>query len=166
MKGATIATVTAALALGGCASVMSESKQNVRLSSDPDAARVTVTNQAGERVQVGVVWPMLLYFDGEEYEVRFAKDGFEESTVTVSASPNGWYIGGNILIGGLIGWLIVDPATGAMYNLSPDKVSAELDERVAYEDRDDGAAALHVTLLGELPRHARAHLERIGAARQ
>ena len=42
-----------------------------------------------------------------------------------AAQWDGWYIGGNILVGGLIGWFIVDPLTGAMYTL-PKEVNADL----------------------------------------
>ena len=37
-------------------------------------------------------------------------------THSVTAGLNGWYFG-NILIGGLVGMLIVDPLTGAMYRM-------------------------------------------------
>ena len=47
-------------------------------------------------------------------------------TVTVDTKANGWYIGGNILLGGLIGWLIVDPATGAMWTLDTKEINATL----------------------------------------
>ena len=46
---------------------------------------------------------------------------------------DGWYIG-NILFGGLIGMLIVDPATGAMYNL-PDRVDINLDQDASSDDQ-------------------------------
>lgn len=41
----------------------------------------------------------------------------------------GWYLVGNIFIGGLIGWLIVDPLTGAMWTLSPDMIYAPLGQQ-------------------------------------
>ncbi|MDP2932712.1 MAG: hypothetical protein Q8N81_01105, partial [bacterium] len=34
----------------------------------------------------------------------------------------GWYGGGNIIIGGLIGWVIVDPLTGGMYKIEDTSV--------------------------------------------
>lgn len=42
----------------------------------------------------------------------------------IVSTVNGWYIG-NILFGGVIGLLAVDPATGAMYSF-PDSVNATL----------------------------------------
>lgn len=167
MKRYTIATLLAASLLSGCATLVGDSKQNVQLNSTPEGAQVTITNQAGKRVSTGET-PMSVtletsagYFDGEEYVVTFTKAGFEERTITVSASPNGWYIAGNLVFGGLIGWLVVDPLTGAMYSLSPEEVSADLEQGgVAYDDSRE-SATLHVTLISELPQHARARLERI-----
>ena len=43
----------------------------------------------------------------------------------IDGAINGWYFG-NIIFGGLIGMLAVDPATGAMYTLSPKEVLATL----------------------------------------
>lgn len=44
----------------------------------------------------------------------------------VTGGVSGWYVA-NLLFGGLIGLLIVDPLTGAMYNLSPEDVNAVLE---------------------------------------
>ncbi|WP_285360318.1 hypothetical protein [Pseudomonas sp. fls2-241-TYG-175] len=64
------------------------------------------------------------YFDGEKYTVTYRKDGYTSSTQTLESGIDGWYWG-NIVIGGLIGMLIVDPATGAMYTL-PEKINSTL----------------------------------------
>ena len=42
------------------------------------------------------------------------KDGYEPVTLPIKANANGWYIGGNLVFGGLIGWLAVDPFNGGM----------------------------------------------------
>jgi hypothetical protein len=42
--------------------------------------------------------------------------GYETKKINVECSINGWYFG-NIVFGGLIGFLIVDPVTGAMFKL-------------------------------------------------
>jgi hypothetical protein len=49
-----------------------------------------------------------------EYIVNCSKEGHQKSTSELSAHLNGWYAG-NIVFGGLIGLLIVDPGTGAMW---------------------------------------------------
>ena len=45
--------------------------------------------------------------------------------VNLTSSVSGWYFA-NLVFGGGIGMLIVDPLTGAMYNLSPDKIDQNL----------------------------------------
>lgn len=40
-----------------------------------------------------------------------------DRAVTLTTGPSGWYVG-NVVFGGLIGLLIVDPATGAMWGIS------------------------------------------------
>lgn len=51
-------------------------------------------------------------------------EGYAPQELTVTGTVSGWYIG-NVLFGGLIGMLAVDPVTGAMY-VFPDSVSASL----------------------------------------
>jgi hypothetical protein len=43
----------------------------------------------------------------------------------LKATLSGWYFG-NIIFGGLIGMLAVDPATGAMWNIEPGKIDRKL----------------------------------------
>jgi hypothetical protein len=56
------------------------------------------------------------YFSKAEYQVRLTRAGYAEQIVPVNYKLNGWYFG-NVLIGGLLGMLIIDPATGAMWKL-------------------------------------------------
>jgi hypothetical protein len=56
------------------------------------------------------------YFTSEVYTIRFENPGFAPKELTITGTVSGWYIG-NILFGGLIGMLAVDPVTGAMYTL-------------------------------------------------
>lgn len=48
--------------------------------------------------------------------MRFSSPGYEEKVVPVIFELDGWYFG-NILLGGVIGMLIVEPATGAMWKI-------------------------------------------------
>ena len=45
------------------------------------------------------------------------KDGYTQKVVNISAELDGWYIG-NIMLGGVIGMLIIDPLSGAMYKIA------------------------------------------------
>ena len=118
------AVVLLALASSGCATIVARSTQKVDVSSAPAGAAVAITNRAGEVVHSGTT-PLTAklrkgagYFKKESYAVRFTKDGYETRELTLTGTMSGWYIG-NILFGGLIGMLVVDPQTGAMYRLEP-----------------------------------------------
>jgi hypothetical protein len=69
------------------------------------------------------------YFKGEAYTITFKKEGYAEASTILDTSMSGWYWG-NILIGGLIGMLVVDPLTGAMYKL-PEDATGNLGSPVA-----------------------------------
>jgi PEGA domain len=125
------ATSAVVLALTGCASIFNGQTQAVTIRSAPEGAAVAVTNRAGEKIHTGTT-PVTLtlkrgagYFKSETYSVVLTKEGFADRELTIYASLSGWYIG-NILFGGLIGMLAVDPVTGAMYTF-PDSVSGTLD---------------------------------------
>ena len=60
----------------------------------------------------------------------------------------GWYFG-NIIFGGLIGLLAVEPATGARYTLKPDAVEGTLSELKV--SRTDEGRSLTVVLLANVP---------------
>jgi len=99
-----------------------------------------ITNRAGEKIHSATTPATVTlnrgsgYFKSEIYTVEVTKPGFQPKTITVKGSVNGWYFG-NILVGGLIGMLIVDPITGAMYNLSPENIEATLNaNKVSYEE--------------------------------
>jgi hypothetical protein len=68
------------------------------------------------------------FFKGETYTLILNKDGFDQRTIEIQSSVDGWYFG-NILLGGWLGMLIIDPATGAMFKL-PENANASLNEAV------------------------------------
>jgi hypothetical protein len=123
------------LALSACATIFNGQTQAVSIQSAPEGAMVSVTNRAGEKIHTGPA-PVTLtlkrgagYFKSETYTVAFSKDGFASKEVVISASMSGWYIG-NLLFGGVIGMLAVDPVTGGMY-IFPDAVNATLEAEAA-----------------------------------
>lgn len=131
MYKALAASITA-LFLTGCATIFEGGTQPVTFKSVPEAAAISITNRSGEKIHSGTT-PVTLtlkrgagYFKSEQYSVRIEKEGFQPKEMIVTGSVNGWYIG-NILFGGLIGMLIVDPITGAMYDLAPNTVDASLE---------------------------------------
>lgn len=115
--------------LAGCATIMGKSTpETLNIRSTPDQARVIITDESGTKIFEGNTPTSLplekkkSYFSGKKYDVRISKEGFEEQTVTVDTKVGGWYIA-NVLFGGLIGLLIVDPATGAMWTLDTNEIN-------------------------------------------
>jgi hypothetical protein len=108
--------------VSGCASIVSKSDWPVRVSSNPDGALCTVTDKTGTVISKGVTPTILTlksgdgYFKSASYKLMFEKEGYQPVSKELPTSLNGWYWG-NIVLGGLIGMLIVDPATGAMWSL-------------------------------------------------
>ena len=155
------------LGLSGCASIVGETSQNIGISSQPKEASVVITDENGDHVFEGTT-PATVnldkgdgYFSGQSYMIRISKSGFESQTIPVTAQPNGWYIAGNFVFGGLIGWFIVDPATGAMWNLTPDKIHASLHDQESGEVSACDGHQVKVTLLENVPKDLRSQMIRI-----
>ncbi len=120
----------------GCASMLSKSIYPVNINSDPNGAEITVTDEMGRVIYTGVTPTTVRlktkrgYFKGKDYTVAFKKPGYDSYSAVIRRSSDGWYIFGNLAFGGLIGWLIVDPLTGAMWKYEPD-VSATLTSKTS-----------------------------------
>jgi hypothetical protein len=136
-----IALLFGLIPLMACATIMKGSDQKIAFQSTPTGAKVSVFDGAGMLVGDGTT-PVTLplkkgasYFQAAKYRVVFEAPGHAPKEVWLTGSINGgWYIVGNFFVGGLIGWLIIDPLTGAMWNLSPDQVTANLDSGVSTID--------------------------------
>ena len=70
--------------------------------------------------------------------------------MNVSAHVNGWYVG-NIVFGGLLGLLIIDPATGAMYSLSTKDTNVVLND-LKKENLQANTQSLTIVSTTELPK--------------
>lgn len=128
----TLTLVTFAALQAACASLIDGSNQTITLKTVPEAASFGITNKAGEKIHAGTT-PVTLslkrgagYFQPESYTIVIYKPGFVRRELTLNGGVNGWYFG-NLLVGGLIGMLIVDPLTGAMFSLAPSPVDVTLD---------------------------------------
>ena len=163
--------MTAAIAsvslMTGCATIVGEKEQSITINSSPSNANVLITDERSMEVHSGSTPTTVQlrksdgsYFGGKTYTVEISKDGYESRTMMINASPNGWYIGGNIIFGGLIGWLIVDPFTGAMYNLTPDTLNASLGENVA--TTAEGESEITLVLIEDVPTHMLDEMQYLG----
>ncbi|MBB3142222.1 hypothetical protein [Halomonas organivorans] len=168
IKGMAVAVAAASvMTLSGCASIVGDKEQAITINSTPSQADVVITDERSMDVFEGQTPTTVTlrksdgsYFGGKDYSVTISKDGYQSRTVAISSSPNGWYIGGNLVFGGLIGWLIVDPLTGSMYSLSPNEINTSLGESVA--TAEDGSQALNIVLVQDVPQELRGDMQLLG----
>lgn len=132
-KIASILLASSVLTMAGCATIVGEKTQTLPISSNPDGAYYSITDETGTVIQKGQTPSTVTleksdgsYFGKKTYTLEFSKDGYLPVTYPLKTSVNGWYIGGNLVFGGLIGYLLVDPFNGGMYSISPDKVDVSL----------------------------------------
>ena len=153
----------------GCATIVSDSKYNVNIQSTPTGASFEIKNRAGEVVHQGTTPQSIVlkagagYFKGEKYQLTFTTPSTKvgkkvipgkKQTFVLDTKVDGWYAGGNLLFGGLIGYLIVDPLTGAMYKL-PESFHADLTKT------DSNSASLNIISIESLTAEQRAVLKPI-----
>ncbi|WP_246210412.1 hypothetical protein [Vibrio aquimaris] len=136
-----VLSALASIALSGCSSIVSESDYPVSIHTNPEGASFTISNEGGQIVYKGITPSNITlsasagFFDGETYTFKLKKEGYFDNTYVLESTVDGWYFG-NILFGGLIGLLVVDPATGAMFSL-PEEVHVELSESITASDSLD-----------------------------
>lgn len=155
------------IVFAGCATIVGDKTHLMPINSTPSSATVLITDEKGMQVFKGQTPTTVMlqksdgsYWGGKNYTVKISKEGYDAQVIAVTSSPNGWYIAGNLVFGGLIGWFIVDPLNGAMYNLSPAQINASLGEKSAYNNNfSDGA--ISVVLLEDVPQQLRDKMIRI-----
>lgn len=114
-----------------CASIVSKSSYPIAISSTPSQANISITNKKGIEIYKGNTPANLKlksssgFFSRASYQVKFQLDGYDERIVPIEFKVDGWYWG-NFLFGGFLGFLIIDPATGAMYKLETEFVNETL----------------------------------------
>ncbi|MGV1013060.1 MAG: PEGA domain-containing protein [Flavobacterium sp.] len=128
------------LLITSCATIVSGSKQNVNFSSNPSTATIFI-----DEVEVGKTPFEIRLERKNEHSVMIKLEGYQTYETRLTKKFNGWYLG-NIVFGGIIG-LIIDPITGAMYNLSPSEINAEMNKGTAFKSNKNDiyiAVALNI----------------------
>jgi len=167
LKGLAWLLMVSAAMLGGCATIVGDKTQLIPISSDPDLASIVIIDETGAQVFKGTTPTTVTlpksdgsYWGKKSFTVTITKPGYSSQTIPITASANGWYIGGNIIFGGIIGWFIVDPFNGAMYTLTPKQIQSDLGQQGAGIDRDaDGSIA--IMLFEDVPPELRAQMRRL-----
>jgi len=131
MKTPTALLLIPCVLLTSCATIVSKSNYPVEITSNPAGAKFTLKENKQNTILHQGVTPTTVtlpasygYFKPASYTLEFTKKGSTPQTIQVNSAIDGWYFG-NILFGGLIGMVIVDPLTGAMWKLDS-TVNADL----------------------------------------
>jgi uncharacterized protein YceK len=132
----------------GCATIVSKSEWPVQIASTPDGADVSITDiRDGKKVFTAKTPTSVVltakggFFKGKIYRVDVVKEGYATQSTEIKSALNGWYIG-NILFGGVIGLLIVDPASGAMWTLDNRDINLILEKKMANAPTDQGSFSI------------------------
>jgi hypothetical protein len=121
----------ASLGLGGCATVLHSGPEAVTITSEPPDAQVTISNIWTRRTILQATTPVVAslarhagYMQPARYQIVVDKAGYQPYVLRLEAHVDERYFG-NFVSGGPLGFLVIDPLTGAMYAL-PRRVHAVL----------------------------------------
>ena len=128
-------SILSILLLTGCASIVSKSSWPITINSSPSDAKISIKDKKGIEIYTGNTPATLKlksgagFFSKARYQVTFEKVGYDKKVVPIEFKLNGWYFG-NIIIGGPLGLLIIDPATGAMFKLETEFLNESLTKSI------------------------------------
>ena len=114
-------TVVSSLMLTSCATIISGITQNVSFNSNPSNASIFVDD-----FEVGKTPFQTKLERKSEHKVVIKLEGYKPYETKLTRTFNAWYLG-NVIFGGLVG-LIIDPISGAIYQLTPSQVNAQLQQ--------------------------------------
>jgi hypothetical protein len=131
LKQLCIVTVLACAALTGCATIVHNGPRQISVASTPPGAKVSIYDRSNRLGQVSTT-PFVAtlptkfaYFKGQDYRLVFELPAYATTEVHLQSKVSRWYFG-NVFFGGMLGLVVVDPSTGAMFNLIPDKIDQPL----------------------------------------
>lgn len=132
--------VLASLLLSACSTIVDGSHEDIKFKTTPSGASVTVDNRITQKT------PCTFELERDEEHVAVIEmPGYKTVTVPIESNLGGTVFG-NLIMGGLIGG-IIDGASGAAFNLSPDDLDIVLEPGVgqvewkpAEDEKPDGKA--------------------------
>lgn len=154
--------LTLPILFSSCATIFGHSSYPVTINSDPTGAAVSITDKSGKEVFKGTSPATVTlksssgFFARAEYQVKISAPGYAEQVIPINYKLNGWYFG-NLLIGGVLGMLIVDPATGAMWKLDTPPLNVNLSKLSAAAKTPQ----LEIINIASLPQNLKDKLVRI-----
>lgn len=159
-----VAVLGAAWSVSGCATIVHSGPRNIPIASAPAGAKVSIYDRSNSLVMTNTtpfVAPLSTkfgYFKSQTYRLVFEMPGYDRAEINLDSKVSGWYFG-NLVLGGLIGMLIVDPLTGAMYNLTPEKIEQPMSASQAGLIRN--GQGLLIVLASQTTQHERDDMVRV-----
>jgi hypothetical protein len=151
--GLTLIAVIGMMATG-CATIVSDSTYTLRVETEPQGANIEIKNKYG-MVQYTGVSPQVFqievgdgFFKKARYTIDIKMDGHPKRSYPLLISLDGWYFG-NLIFPGVIGLLIIDPVTGAMWELDTEYIFEVFDEDTA--EATQGQRTLKIMDYNEVP---------------
>jgi len=144
-----------------CATIFSKSTYPLSINSSPSNANVSITDKNGKEIYLGKTPANVNlkagagFFSKAEYQVKFSSPGYDDKIVPITFKLDGWYFG-NLLLGDVIGMLIIDPATGAMWKIETEFLNVTLSKSTASIDPE-----MKIMDINEIPENWKAHLVRV-----
>jgi len=144
-----------------CASIVSKSTYTLSINSSPSNAKVSITDKKGKEIYLGNTPATVKlkagagFFSKAEYQVKFSSPGYDDKIVPITFKLDGWYFG-NLLLGGVLGMLIIDPATGAMWKIETEFLNETLSKSTASIDPE-----MKIMNINEIPENWKTHLVRV-----
>lgn len=123
-----LVSITALVLVTGCATIMSGTKQKIKIASTPTDANITISQF--DQNQESAYWtgttPATVKVNRKNsYQVKISLKGYQPVEVPIEyKSMNGW-VWGNIIFGGILG-TVVDTVDGAANELGPDDINVTL----------------------------------------
>lgn len=151
-----------ALLMSNCATIVSKSVYPLRIDTNPEDAKITITNRFNLNIFEGKAPASLMlnassgFFQPEMYTIKIEKDGYAPRTISIKAEMDGWFCG-NILAGGLIG-IVIDAASGAMYKIEPNIYNVTLQKETAGLENQRG---IQIMDINDIPEEWKEHLIKI-----
>ena len=144
-----------------CASIVSKSTYPLSINSSPSNAKVSITDKKGKEIYLGNTPATVKlkagagFFSKAEYQVKFSSPGYDDKIVPITFKLDGWYFG-NLLLGGVLGMLIIDPATGAMWKIETEFLNENLSKSTASIDPE-----MKIMNINEIPENWKNNLVRV-----
>jgi hypothetical protein len=132
-----VAVCSVLVTLTGCGAIFNGTRQTIQANSAPSAATIEVSPTDEEYTT-----PASMSLERKSnYVLTFSKEGYTSAKFNIQRKLSGGILVLDVLFTGLLG-VIVDAATGAWYNLSPEVATVSLERLGAI----DGPQQIHLRI--------------------